>query len=72
MTKINFKAIGSLVLMLVSGGFILYELYLLIVLPMINKTVAGLTILGTLSMMLAVTVFIRSGEYVISRFKAIK
>lgn len=72
MTKINFKAIGILVLMLVSGGFILYELYLLIVFPMINKTVAGLTILGTLSMMLAVTVFIRSSEYVISRFKAIK
>lgn len=72
MTKINFKAIGSLVLMLVSGGFILYELYLLIVFPMINKTVTGLTLLGTLSMMLAVTVFIRSSEYVISRFKAIK
>lgn len=70
--KVNLVAIGNLIGMLVSGSYILYNLYILVVYPYIKGQLTGLTMFGTLCLAVSVATFCLCTEYVVCRFKAIK
>ena len=72
MRKINFVAIGNLIGMLISGAYILYNLYMLLVYPYIKGQLTQLTLFGAFWLAVSVSTFCLCTDYVICRFKDIK
>ena len=70
--RINLTAIANLIGILISGGYIIYNFYMLAIYPFIYDKLTEISFFGAGCLLIAIIIFGNCIEYVISRFKDIK